>query len=82
MFSRAIGNTRGGQSDWAIRVDATETGCPERMKRLALYAYIHKYVYPYLYIEQYARLMTGFGQTIPRPKRLTSLPLIGNDIDK
>ena len=78
MFSRAIGNTRGGQSDWAIRVDATETGCPERMKRLALY----KYVNPYLYIEQYARLMTGFGQTIPRPKRLTSLPLSGNDIDK
>ena len=26
--------------------------------------------------------MTRFGQTIRRPKRLTSLPLIGNDIDK
>ena len=33
MFLRAVGNTRGGQSDRAIRVDATETGCPERMKR-------------------------------------------------
>ena len=63
MFLRTIGNTMGGQSDWAIRVDA--------------YIYVH----PYLYIEQYARLMTGFGQTIPRPKSLTSQPLIGNDID-
>ena len=38
MFLRAFGNTRGGQSDWAIRVDATETGCSGEAREHACHA--------------------------------------------
>ena len=33
-------------------------------------------------VDRATRLMAEFGQTVPRPKTLTSLPLIGNDSDR